>query len=574
MKIVFRHRLFQVLILLFAAFSCQKNGEALAVSDESGHTASIMFKAIETQDGASKATFGELGTWCYPVLWDATDQAGVTVDYASTYVQAPITPSADALYGTFKAVLSAPSSGSFTVQAIVPEHALASYNTAGSTLTLNIPASQTPSATGPDPMAMILVADEELSTVPAADEAVELPFHHATAYGCVTLTNLPTDAEVDAIDLVFGVPVSGKWNYSPSGKSLTANVPSHVLTLHTKSVQNVFFACAPGNLKGQSLKIRLITVSGVYEQSITINEDVSFRAGRLSKFKIDMSGASKKTSVSILALGHSFAQDTYWYLYPILQQMGYTDIVLGVMFKGNCSMEEHVTYYHNGKGHKTYHKNTNNNWVNKSNPVLSTVLNEREWEYISMQQSTEGGGQPSSFDPWLDELTDIVRSHQPRAKLFFNMLWAFDNGYTGLYPVERFAPYNYDQMTMYNAIINTTQSTVMPTGIFGEMIPCGEAVQNLRTTSLEASITRDTYHMSYKYGRLLTALMMARVYCNETIAGVTWTPSDYSYTTEEISLMKEAVENAYVAPYTITPHGESGVMLPADFFDTVIWDAE
>ena len=106
------------------------------------------------------------------------------------------------------------------------------------------------------------------------------------------------------------------------------------------------------------------------------------------------------------------------------------------------------------------------------------------------------------------------------------------------------------------------------------MIPCGEAVQNLRTTSLEASITRDTYHMSYKYVRLLTALMMARVYCNETIAGVTWTPSDYSYTTEEISLMKEAVENAYVAPYTITPHGEYGVMLPADFSDTVIWDAE
>ena len=560
--------------LLLAAISCQKKEEPLTVN-ESGHKVSVTFKAVEVQDADSKATFGNLASYGYPVLWEETDVAGVTVDYASSYQEASITPSSDALYGTFKANLVAPSGGPFEVQATVPKHALASYNPSASTVTVNIPASQTPTATGPDPMAMILVGEKELDAIPAADEDIELPFHHATAYGCVTLTNLPTDAEVDAIDLVFGVPITGKWDYSPSAQSMTEKVPSNIVTLHTKSVQNVFFACAPGNLKGQSLKIRLITVNGVYEHAITIDKDVAFRSGRLSKFTINMSEASKKTSVSILGIGHSYAVDSYRYLYGCLAQMGYTDIVLGVMFKGNCSLKQHVTYYHNGKGHEIYHKNTDGTWVQYKNPVLSTVLNERDWDYITMQECLEGSGQPSYFDPWLDELTDIVRNHQPSSKLFYNLLWTLDKVYTGPIPDTFYAPYNYDQMTMYNAYISTTQNTVMPTGIFSEVIPMGTAVQNLRTTYLEDVLTRDTYHMSYKYGRVLTALMMCRVFCNETIADVTYT-GGYSLTDEEIALIKEALENAYVAPYKITPHGQSPTpgpgAFPAELPETIVWD--
>lgn len=568
------HFLLAAFILLLASSSCQKN-EGLPAASGAGSKGCITFKAIEARETASKATFGNMGILGYPVLWEETDKTGVTVDYASEYVKAVITPSTDALYGTFKATLDAPS-GSFLVQATVPEHALASYNTAASTVTLNIPASQTPSATGPDPMAMILVAEKELDTIPGADEAVELPFHHATAYGCVTLTNLPTEAEVDAIDLVFGVPVTGKWDYSPSGKSMTENVPSNVITLHTKSVENVYFSCAPGDLNGQSLKIRLITAQGVYEHAITISSVVAFSSGCLSRFTVNMANAQKKKSISILGIGHSFGQDSYWYLFDCLKQMGYEQIELGLMFKGNCSIEEHVNYYHAGTGHKTFHNNTKGTWKNTSNPVFADVLNKREWDYITMQQCVPGAGVPDSFDPWLDELTDIVRNHQPSAKLFYLMIWAFDIPYTGKEAEERLSPFNYDQMIMYDAFVNTTRERVMPTGIFGGLIPNGTAVQNLRTTSLEPSITRDTYHMSYDYGRLLTALMMCRVFANETIAGVTYTPAGYSYEASDIALIKEAVENAFVAPYTITPHGQTpGVInLPAGLSDTIVWDPE
>jgi hypothetical protein len=107
-------------------------------------------------------------------------------------------------------------------------------------------------------------------------------------------------------------------------------------------------------------------------------------------------------------------------------------------------------------------------------------------------------------------------------------------------------------MTMYNAILDAVRTKVLSSGDFDFVIPSGTVVQNLRTSFIGDNITRDGYHMSYDIGRFATALMWARQITGKSIEGVSYTPSGYSYTEEDILAIKEAVDNAHKTPYEVT----------------------
>ena len=128
------------------------------------------------------------------------------------------------------------------------------------------------------------------------------------------------------------------------------------------------------------------------------------------------------------------------------------------------------------------------------------------------------------------------------------MTWAYQGNSTH----SEFSKYGNDQMTMYNAILDAMQTKVLSREDFDFVIPCGTAVQNIRTSFLGDNITRDGFHMSYKTGRYLTGLMWARQITGESISAVTYKPSAYSYSENEIIVIKDAVENAYKKPYQVT----------------------
>lgn len=47
-------------------------------------------------------------------------------------------------------------------------------------------------------------------------------------------------------------------------------------------------------------------------------------------------------SLKVLAIGNSFSVDAMEYLYDIAKSAGYTDIVLGNLYIGGCTLEQHV----------------------------------------------------------------------------------------------------------------------------------------------------------------------------------------------------------------------------------------
>ena len=254
------------------------------------------------------------------------------------------------------------------------------------------------------------------------------------------------------------------------------------------------------------------------------------------------------TSIKILAIGNSFSVDAMEYLYGMLLDLGYEEIVLGNLYIGGCTLETHASNFQNNSASYTYYVNTTGTWTNTTSYKPLDALVSHEWDIITMQQGSPKSGLPASYDTYLSSLVTSVMTKCPEAELAWHMTWAYQSTSTH----SGFASYNNDQMTMYNAILNAVQTKVLPTGWFSKVIPNGTAVQNMRTSFVGDNLTRDGYHMSYDKGRYLTALGYAKALTGRDLDKVTYTPSGYSYSEKEILAMKEAVNNAYETPFAVT----------------------
>lgn len=254
------------------------------------------------------------------------------------------------------------------------------------------------------------------------------------------------------------------------------------------------------------------------------------------------------TTIKILAIGNSFSVDAMEYLYGMLVDLGYEEIVLGNLYIAGCTLETHATNFQNNSASYTYYLNTTGTWNKTASYKPMDALSSEQWDIITMQQGSPKSGQAQTYDTYLASLVTSVMAVCPDSELAWHMTWAYQSTSTH----SGFANYSNDQMTMYNAILNAVQTKVVPTGWFGKVIPNGTAVQNMRTSFVGDNLTRDGYHMSYDKGRYLTALGYAKALTGRDLDKVTYTPTGYTYSEKEILAMKEAVNKAYETPYAVT----------------------
>lgn len=254
------------------------------------------------------------------------------------------------------------------------------------------------------------------------------------------------------------------------------------------------------------------------------------------------------TSISILAIGNSFSVDAMEYLWGILDQAGYENVTLGNLYIGGCSLERHAGNFKNNSASYTYYKNTEGTWSKTKEYQPLEALKERNWDIITMQQSSGNSGITATYDPHLADLVTIVKANCPDAELAWHMTWAYQGNSTH----RDFPRYENNQMTMYNAIIAAVQEKILTNDAFCKIIPNGTAIQNLRTSFIGDTLTRDGYHMSHDKGRLVTAMTFAKALTGCDLQKITYTPSEHSYTQEELTAMKEAADNACAAPFIVT----------------------
>ena len=128
-------------------------------------------------------------------------------------------------------------------------------------------------------------------------------------------------------------------------------------------------------------------------------------------------------SIKILAIGNSFSVDAMEYLYEILSDLGYDEIVLGNLYVGGCTLDTHASNFKNNSASYTYYLNTDGTWSNTASYKPYDALFSEQWDIITMQQGSPKSGLPESYDTHLKSLVSSVKAYSPDAELAWHMTW-------------------------------------------------------------------------------------------------------------------------------------------------------
>ena len=265
----------------------------------------------ETAD--TRTAFAEAVNGVYETRWTGNDsEILLSLNYGKAEKSA-VKVSADGRTASFEAAFDASAaSAPYTFYAVSPASAARAISPSRKAWSVSIAADQTPSALSVDEAAQLLVAKSAAGA--KLPEEVALHFSHLTAYGRISLRNLELgDAKVQKVDLTFSTPVVGEWYWGEDG-TLTSNGDSHTITLHTDAADGLWFACAPVDVSGQTLKLVLFTDHGNMEKEITFPEGRSFASGKVARFSVDMAGVEFQkgivfvplTDVSLLKEGDTY----------------------------------------------------------------------------------------------------------------------------------------------------------------------------------------------------------------------------------------------------------------------------
>ncbi len=255
---------------------------------------------------------------------------------------------------------------------------------------------------------------------------------------------------------------------------------------------------------------------------------------------------AETNSLNLLMIGNSFSDDTIEYAYKIAASVGITEIRLGNLYIGGCSLDRHLQNAQNDATAYEYRTYQNGKWVTAYNRSLYSALAYNDWDYISLQQASGASGVSASYGA-LDALTSYVKtnSKNKNAELVWNMTWAYQSDSNH----SDFPTYNRNQTQMYNAIVNAVQTQIVPRS-FAAIVPAGTAIQNARTSYLGDTLTRDGYHLSMDMGRYIAGLTLVGKLTGKDISSVAFAPSGVSADMKKIAV--ESAKNAIDRPFEVT----------------------
>ena len=280
---------------------------------------------------------------------------------------------------------------------------------------------------------------------------------------------------------------------------------------------------------------------------------------------IDLGGGNKPTAaanktIRLLSIGNSFSQDAQEWIYNIAKAAGYEDIIIANLYWGGCDLKTHAENAKNDFGgdgsHYEYQLHKTPSQVVTRDKSIKGALQSEYWDYVTLQQVSQDAGMENTFTNGdLDYLTKYVKQYakNPNVKIGWHMTWAYqqDSNHSG------FANYNNNQSVMYDAIVHCTRDIVMANPDIKFVFPAGTAIQNLRTSFIGDNLTRDGYHMSYNLGRYVVGLTWIYKLCemqgNPFPEDITYTPSATEVPDFYLPAIREAVKNAVVNPYEVTP---------------------
>ncbi len=293
-------------------------------------------------------------------------------------------------------------------------------------------------------------------------------------------------------------------------------------------------------------------------------------------------------SIKLLAIGNSFSSDAIAfgtsgenrnYLIKLLENLGYTDITIGSLEIGSCSLKMHyesavndTAYTTATDGYKHFYLYKDGEWkeISKS-PTIKMAVTAADWDLVTIQEVSGSSGNRQGLTDYLPTLIKFVRDNckNENVKIGWHSTWAYMIGGAGL------NSYNNSQAVMYESIVDVMKYAETFDGI-DFILPSGTAVQNVRTSYVGETINRDgSTHMSYGIGRYTASMVWAAVISGEDVS--TFAKLD-GFTDYEQAVVVEAVGNAIKNPYNYTkssyPYSEEELKYIEEGYVLFDWQAQ
>jgi len=255
-------------------------------------------------------------------------------------------------------------------------------------------------------------------------------------------------------------------------------------------------------------------------------------------------------SLKILAIGNSFSTDSLEYLWEICESGGVETVITGHLNIGGCSLDTHWKNMSENLPAYKFYLNTSGTKELTPDSTAEFGIKAQDWDIIVIQQVSGQSGLKDTYGA-LDSIVTYLEETKtnPNAKILWHATWAYQQNSSH----ADFAKYEKDQMTMYQAILDAAADVALADTRIDGVIPTGTAVQNVRTSYLGDTLTRDGYHLSQSHGRYLAALTWFVATTGGDPANVSYVPPAQEVIRADLPLLWEAAANAVASPWEVTP---------------------
>ena len=272
----------------------------------------------------------------------------------------------------------------------------------------------------------------------------------------------------------------------------------------------------------------------------------------INSLNIDYNCASQEhpyKNLKVLMIGNSFADDTLFYTARIANSYG-INLELYDAYIAGCTVEQHYTNITNNNANYSMRRMNGDQWDYQDNKTLTQIVNYKVWDIITFQQASAEIGRPTTYSHLGDLVSQVSSLVGSKPKFYWHFTWAYDSDYHDYY--DYFSYFNNDQDAMFSAMVDCYSNQVKPLGLFEKLIPAGTVVQNLRTSYMKETFTRDGKHMSSVHGRYLLGLD----FINQVL-DIDLNKSPCNYLPNEVNpsfmnVAKEAIYNARRKPLEVT----------------------
>ena len=200
-------------------------------------------------------------------------------------------------------------------------------------------------------------------------------------------------------------------------------------------------------------------------------------------------------SLRLLSIGNSYSADQQRYVHQMAEAAG-LDVTVGIAYFGSCSFNQHLSFYRNGEAPYRYIENGHRVALDTD---LMFAINRHDWDFVTFQRGTEKKNYIFPNEPYLLELTKIVRELLPRAQFVYNESWVDAEG--SVRPIF-LDGYGGSREYQWEKMVEGVEDARTTCGI-RYITPCGRAMQ-LAYETFGPRMHRDRFHSS-ELGRYLHA---------------------------------------------------------------------